>query len=59
MPNVKVLFVSGYTADVIHKKGIIEKGLDFILKPISPTELLKKVREVLQRQGLNDQMERG
>ncbi len=59
VPNVKVLFLSGYTADVIHKKGIIEKGFDFILKPISPTELLKKVREVLERQGLNDRMERG
>ncbi|MBA4349481.1 MAG: hypothetical protein C0415_05775, partial [Thermodesulfovibrio sp.] len=46
-PDIKALFMSGYTANVIHKKGIIEEGLDFVLKPISPTELLKKMREAL------------
>lgn len=48
-PEIKALFMSGYTANVIHKKGILEEGLDFALKPISPTELLKKVRGVLDR----------
>lgn len=48
-PEIKALFMSGYTANAIHKKGILEKGLDFVLKPISPTKLLKKVREILDR----------
>lgn len=48
-PDVKALFMSGYTADIIHKRGILEAGLDFIPKPISPHDLLRKVREVLDR----------
>ncbi len=48
-PGIKVLFTSGYTADIIHRKGILETGLDFILKPISPAIFLKKVREVLDK----------
>lgn len=47
--DMRVLFMSGYTADIIHKKGIVEDGLDFVLKPVSPQELLRKVREVLDR----------
>ncbi|HEY3276849.1 MAG TPA: PAS domain S-box protein [Syntrophorhabdaceae bacterium] len=48
-PSVKVLFTSGYTRDVILDKGIEAKELDFISKPVSPLELLRKVREVLDR----------
>ena len=47
--DVKVIFVSGYSADVIHKKGILEQGLDFISKPVSPDDLLTKLREVLDK----------
>ncbi len=50
-PDVKVIFMSGYTADIIHKKGIIEEGIELLLKPISPNELLRKVREVLDRKS--------
>ncbi len=46
-PDMRALFMSGYTADVIHKKGIVDEGLNFILKPVSPTVLLKKVRDML------------
>jgi PAS domain S-box-containing protein len=46
-PGIKALFMSGYTADIIHKKGILEKGLLFISKPYSPGDLLRKVREAL------------
>jgi PAS domain S-box-containing protein len=45
--DMKVIFVSGYSADVIHKKGILEVGLNFISKPVSPDDLLIKVRDVL------------
>lgn len=48
-PDVKALFSSGYPADFIHKKGILEEGLNFISKPASPHELLKMIREVLDK----------
>ncbi len=46
-PDIKVIFISGYNEDVIHKKGMLEVGLNFISKPVAPGELLAKVREVL------------
>ena len=46
-PGMKVIFTSGYTANIIHKKGILDEGIDLILKPVSPNQLLKKIREVL------------
>ena len=46
-PHVKTLFMSGYTKDIILDKGIEEKSFHFISKPISPNDLLRKVREVL------------
>jgi two-component system cell cycle sensor histidine kinase/response regulator CckA len=48
-PDIKAIFTSGYNADIIHKKGILDEGLDFILKPISPDGLLRKMREVLDK----------
>ncbi len=48
-PDTRVIFSSGYTANIIQKKGILEEGIDFILKPVSPQELLRKVREALNR----------
>jgi PAS domain S-box-containing protein len=48
-PDIKVLFTSGYTADIIRKKGILDPDMVFILKPISPTVFLGKVREVLDK----------
>jgi two-component system cell cycle sensor histidine kinase/response regulator CckA len=48
-PGVGVLYASGYTANVISHHGILEAGLDFLQKPFSSTELLTKVREILDR----------
>ncbi len=48
-PGIKVLFASGYTADIVHKKGILETGMEFVLKPITPSDFLKKVRAVLDK----------
>jgi CheY-like chemotaxis protein len=48
-PDIKAIFTSGYPADIIHKKGIIEEGSNFILKPMLPDELLRKVRDVLDK----------
>jgi len=50
-PDIKTLFMSGYTADIIDRKGIITEGLDFISKPVSPNELLRRIRDVLDRQS--------
>ena len=48
-PDIKIIYMSGYTADIIQKRGITSGHLDLILKPVAPNELLKKVREVLDR----------
>ncbi|MDE1890803.1 MAG: response regulator, partial [Planctomycetota bacterium] len=46
-PDIKALFMSGYSESVIHQNTIIKEGLHFISKPFSQTMLLKKVREIL------------
>ncbi|MFH0782219.1 MAG: ATP-binding protein [Pseudomonadota bacterium] len=46
-PSIKVIFMSGYTGDVVLNKGIQEERFNFISKPLSPNTLLMKVREVL------------
>jgi polar amino acid transport system substrate-binding protein len=48
-PALKVLYTSGHPFDVIHAKGTLDAGKPFLAKPASPAELLKKVREVLDR----------
>ncbi|MFA5352653.1 MAG: PAS domain S-box protein [Thermodesulfovibrionales bacterium] len=48
-PRIKPLFMSGYTADLIHNMEILESGLNFISKPLMPDDLLRKLREVLDR----------
>ena len=46
-PDVKAIFMSGYTADIIDKKGILDENLNFLPKPIEPLELLGLIRTVL------------
>ncbi|ACH40609.1 sensor histidine kinase response regulator, PAS, PAS and PAS domain-containing [Citrifermentans bemidjiense Bem] len=46
-PRLKVLFMSGYTANVIAHHGVLEEGVNFISKPFSLPDLAEKVREVL------------
>jgi PAS domain S-box-containing protein len=46
-PGIKALFMSGYTADIIEKRGILDKGMLFISKPASPDDLLRIVRKAL------------
>ncbi|RJQ38090.1 MAG: response regulator, partial [Nitrospiraceae bacterium] len=48
-PDVRALFSSGYPADFIHRKGILEEGLNFISKPAAPHVLLKMIREMLDK----------
>jgi hypothetical protein len=46
-PDVKVLFMSGYTADLIAHRGALDCGVAFLRKPFSPEQLAAKVRDVL------------
>jgi len=48
-PDLKVLYMSGYTDQGIANNGIIEKGIHFIQKPFTHQELATKVREVIER----------
>jgi len=51
-PDIKVLFTSGYTADIISSKGIQEEGIHFISKPVTPYDLLVKIREILDQKEI-------
>ncbi|HDH51058.1 MAG TPA: response regulator [Nitrospirae bacterium] len=44
-PAIKTIFISGYTANVMHKKKILAEGINFIPKPVLSYDLLIKVRE--------------
>ncbi len=46
-PDIKALFTTGYPADVIGRKGLLEDGINLLLKPVSPADLLKNIRTVL------------
>jgi CheY-like chemotaxis protein len=46
-PEMRVLYVSGYTDDVIARHGVLESGLAFLQKPFSPKALVRRVGEVL------------
>jgi len=46
-PHVKVLFISGYTDDIILQHGRLEAGMSFLPKPFNPETLGRKIREVL------------
>jgi len=46
-PKLRVLYMSGYTDNVIAQGGVLEEGLAFLQKPFTPRTLTQKVREVL------------
>ena len=50
-PDIPVLFISGYAGDVLFKKGISGEGVQIMIKPLSPYELLRRVREMLDRKN--------
>jgi two-component system cell cycle sensor histidine kinase/response regulator CckA len=49
-PQLKCLFMSGYTANVIAHQGVLDEGVNFLQKPFSKGDLAVKVREVLDRE---------
>jgi PAS domain S-box-containing protein len=48
-PHIRVLFMSGYTNNVIAEDGTLEEGISFLQKPFTPQVLVEKVREALDR----------
>jgi two-component system, cell cycle sensor histidine kinase and response regulator CckA len=51
IPNLKCLYMSGYTADLIAHRGILDEGVNFIQKPFLSDDLAAKVRRVLDHLG--------
>jgi hypothetical protein len=49
-PNLKVIFMSGYSANAIHDSYLLIAGMPFVQKPFGPTILARKIREVLDTQ---------
>ncbi|RJP75516.1 MAG: response regulator [Desulfobacteraceae bacterium] len=48
-PEIKVLYMSGYSRQIIGKQGMPETGYDFIQKPFTAIRLLRMVRQVLEK----------
>ena len=46
-PDIKVVFISGYSADLVHRDAILADGLELMVKPVAPADLLQKVRSLL------------
>jgi CheY-like chemotaxis protein len=46
-PKAKVLFTSGYTADFIRSRGELDQGMELLMKPVQPLDLLRKIRTML------------
>jgi len=46
-PGIKILFMSGYTAEIIAKRGLVAKQTHFLQKPFRILDLARKVREAL------------
>jgi len=48
-PEIKVLFMSGYSADFIKDRGLMKSQYAYVSKPVSPNALLRSIREVLDQ----------
>jgi CheY-like chemotaxis protein len=46
-PDMKAIFTSGYAPDSIAETGLLEEGINFMSKPVSMIDLIRKIRQVL------------
>jgi FixJ family two-component response regulator len=51
--QIRVLFMSGYPAETIVERGVLEPGAIFLEKPFTPDALAKKVRQALDGNAAN------
>jgi two-component system cell cycle sensor histidine kinase/response regulator CckA len=49
-PDISILYMSGYTDDVVIRRGVLEAGMAFIQKPFGAEDLVRRVRDVLDSQ---------
>jgi hypothetical protein len=47
-PDIKTIFMSGYTKDIFDQKGILESDITLLVKPVNPKDLVKKISDVLE-----------
>ena len=48
-PGIRVVFMSGYTADILHQEELVDEGINILMKPAVNRELLKTIRQVLDQ----------
>ena len=48
-PKSRIIFMSGYTADVIAHRGVLDTGVEYLQKPFTPESLARKIREILAK----------
>jgi CheY-like chemotaxis protein len=46
-PKARILFMSGYTADAIAHRGVLDADIEYLQKPFTPDSLARKIRETL------------
>jgi PAS domain S-box-containing protein len=48
-PDIKVIFVTGYSADIVRSRGEIDEDVELVMKPINASDLLNKIRSTLDK----------
>jgi CheY-like chemotaxis protein len=54
-PTLPVVFMTGYTDDVVTSRGLLDSGVPFLEKPLSPDTIVRTMREVIaaSREGVS------
>jgi DNA-binding response OmpR family regulator len=48
-PEIPFLFISGYSENAVHTRFVLDQGMEFLAKPFPPDELLRRVRDLIDR----------
>lgn len=52
-PDIRTIYVSGYSPDLLQSKGLFDEGIEILMKPFRPLDLARKVREILDAEILS------